>query len=110
MSALSQRRNVIVPFQSSNYYFVGVLTCVLFILRKCDSFRDAVQANIRVGGDSCARAILLGAFYAASHFPLPSECSLWADGDSESNAIPLSWLDKCDDAGIHQILADCKKV
>jgi hypothetical protein len=89
---------------------VGVAICVLYILRKCTNFRDAVYANIRVGGDSCARALLLGAFYTASHYPLSAKVSFWSDNSGDKGAIPLGWLEKCADAEINEVLADCSKV
>lgn len=55
------------------------LPVVFHIARHAENYQPAIQENIRAGGDSCGRAIALGAIMAAA-----------ASRDSES--IPLSWL------------------
>jgi len=55
------------------------LPVVFHIACHATSYRSAVEENIRAGGDSCGRAIALGAIMATV-----------ASGDSES--IPLPWL------------------
>lgn len=55
------------------------LPVVFHIACHATSYRSAVEENIRAGGDSCGRAIALGAIMAAA-----------ASDDSES--IPLPWL------------------
>ncbi|MDT8364415.1 MAG: ADP-ribosylglycohydrolase family protein [Nitrosomonas sp.] len=55
------------------------LPIVFHIARHAENYKSAIQDNIRAGGDSCGRAIALGAIMAIS-----------ASSDSES--IPLSWL------------------
>ncbi|TKB10661.1 ADP-ribosylglycohydrolase family protein [Desulforhopalus sp. IMCC35007] len=46
------------------------------------SYREAVQKNIYAGGDSCGRAILLGALLGAAY------------GVGGEKGIPLEWIDK----------------
>ena len=85
----------------------GVLMCVLYILRKCSSFSDAIESNIAVGGDACARARLIGAFFAAGHYPLPPSKSFWGDSNG---AIPTDWIDKSRDTYIDGVVQDGAKV
>lgn len=60
------------------------LPVIAHIAQHATSYREAVEANIRAGGDSCGRAIMLGAIAAAS-----------AEQHGEASAvIPLSWLAK----------------
>ncbi|MCW5617602.1 MAG: ADP-ribosylglycohydrolase family protein [Nitrosomonas sp.] len=57
---------------------------IVHIVRHATSYQQAVEANIRAGGDSCGRAIMLGAIAAAN-----------AEQQAEVAAtIPLSWLAK----------------
>ncbi|SEM97711.1 ADP-ribosylglycohydrolase family protein [Nitrosomonas marina] len=60
------------------------LPVIAHIARHAENYQQAVEANIRAGGDSCGRAIVLGAVSAA-------QATMQCDGDS---AIPLSWLAK----------------
>ena len=50
------------------------------ILSRADSYRDAVERNIRAGGDSAGRALIVGSLAAAAY------------GVSGANGIPLQWL------------------
>ena len=54
------------------------LPVIFHILQHTQDYRTGIEANIRAGGDSCGRAIMLGAILAA--------------GAGES--IPLSWLSR----------------
>ncbi len=57
---------------------------IVHIARHATSYRQAVEANIRAGGDSCGRAIMLGAIAAAN-----------AEQQAEAaSAIPLPWVAK----------------
>jgi ADP-ribosylglycohydrolase len=60
------------------------LPVIVHIARHATSYRQAVEANIRAGGDSCGRAIMLGAIAAAG---------AEQHGDVAST-IPLLWLAK----------------
>lgn len=58
------------------------LPVIFHIARHAPDYRSAVEANIRAGGDSCGRAIMLGAL-AAAHA---------AQQVGSEPAIPLAWL------------------
>lgn len=60
------------------------LPVIVHILRHATNYQQAVEANIRAGGDSCGRAIMLGAIAAAG-------AELHGDATS---TIPLLWLAK----------------
>ncbi|SER44332.1 ADP-ribosylglycohydrolase [Nitrosomonas sp. Nm51] len=60
------------------------LPVIVHIVNHAESFQQAVEANIRAGGDSCGRAIMLGAISAA-------QAAMQNDVDG---TIPLSWLAK----------------
>lgn len=47
-----------------------------------DSYRTAVRRNIYAGGDSCGRAVLLGAILGAAH------------GIGGEKGVPLEWIEK----------------
>lgn len=47
------------------------------------SYREAIEANIRAGGDNCGRSVMLGAIVAAS------------TAHQDANGMPLEWLAKC---------------
>ena len=57
------------------------LPVIFHIAQHARDYRNAVEANIRAGGDSCGRAILLGALVAANQ-------SL----QNKTEVIPLTWL------------------
>ncbi len=50
------------------------------ILAHSENYRDAVETNILAGGDSCGRAIVIGAVMAAKH------------GIATDKGVPLSWV------------------
>ncbi|MGI9371928.1 MAG: ADP-ribosylglycohydrolase family protein [Hyphomicrobiales bacterium] len=50
------------------------------ILKHSSSYRDAIETNILAGGDSCGRAIVIGAVMAAKY------------GIATENGVPLSWV------------------
>ncbi|MCX7184176.1 MAG: ADP-ribosylglycohydrolase family protein [Nitrosospira sp.] len=58
------------------------LPVVFHIAQHAPDYRSAIEANIRAAGDSCGRAIMLGAIVAAYKAK---------QGDAES-PIPLQWL------------------
>ncbi|WP_297325425.1 ADP-ribosylglycohydrolase family protein [Nitrosomonas sp.] len=57
------------------------LPIIVHIAQHAPDYRTAIEENIRIGGDSCGRAIMLGAIMAAH----TSQCS-------SSNSIPLEWM------------------
>lgn len=58
------------------------LPLIVHIVRHASDYRSAVQENIRIGGDSCGRSIMLGAIMAAYA----------AQQQDHNAAIPLEWL------------------
>lgn len=58
------------------------LPVIFHIAQHATDYRSAVEENIRAGGDSCGRAIMLGAIMAAYH----------TKNDRTKSAIPLAWL------------------
>lgn len=56
------------------------------ILKHSSSYVQAVETNIKAGGDNCGRATMIGAIMAARY------------GLSEQNGIPLEWILKTHDA------------
>lgn len=70
-------------FGSACHVLEGV-PIVAHIALHTNNYRDAIEANIRAGGDSCGRAIMLGAIAAAKAEAL----------NGESTSIPLEWLSK----------------
>lgn len=71
-------------FGSSCHVLEGI-PLMVHILQHADDYRSAVQDNIRVGGDSCGRSIMLGAIMAAQS----------AHQHKIDTAIPLEWLARC---------------
>lgn len=63
------------------------------IMARADDYADAVELNIRAGGDSCGRAIIIGSIMAAA-------CGV--------RDIPLDWILKLD-RGAH-VWAQCRAV
>ncbi len=55
---------------------------IAHIAQHASGYRAAVEENIRIGGDSCGRAIMLGAIMAA--------CTAQSGGQNSS--IPLQWM------------------
>ncbi len=70
-------------FGSACHVLEGV-PVVTHIVLHAESYQHAIEANIRAGGDSCGRAILLGAIVAAHT----------AQKQMDNAAIPLAWLAK----------------
>lgn len=68
-------------FGSSCHVLEG-MPLIAHILQHAHDFRSVVQENIRVGGDSCGRSIMLGAIMA-------SQSAMQSKIDT---AIPLEWL------------------
>lgn len=60
------------------------LPIIAHIAQHATSFQEAIEANIRAGGDSCGRAIMLGAITAAQAENKPDA----------NNGIPFNWLSK----------------
>ncbi len=58
------------------------LPIVFHIAKHAPDYSTAIKANIRAGGDSCGRAIMLGALVAAYQ----------AKQQNLASSIPLSWL------------------
>lgn len=54
---------------------------IAHIARHAPDYRSAIEENIRIGGDSCGRAIMLGAIMAA----------YTAQQDDQTSSIPLEW-------------------
>lgn len=67
---------------------------VIHILRHATSYGDAVERNIRAGGDSAGRAILIGAVMGAVH------------GIEGPRGIPLDWVLRLQDG--RAIWEDCR--
>ncbi|SNX60592.1 ADP-ribosylglycohydrolase [Nitrosomonas ureae] len=55
---------------------------IAHIVRYAPDYRTAIEENIRIGGDSCGRAIMLGAIMAAHAI----------QQDQQSASIPLEWV------------------
>ena len=58
------------------------LPLIFHIVQHASNYRSAIEANIHAGGDSCGRAIMLGAITAAYH----------AEQTASESAIPLAWM------------------
>ncbi len=58
------------------------LPIIAHIAQHTSDYRSAIEANIRAGGDSCGRAIMLGAIIAAQA----------AKQNTLASAIPLTWM------------------
>ena len=57
------------------------LPVIAHIVQHAPNYRTAIEENIRIGGDSCGRAIMLGAIMAA----------YTAQHSEQSFSIPLEW-------------------
>ena len=55
---------------------------VAHIAQYATGYRAAIEENIRIGGDSCGRAIMLGAIMAA----------YTAQSGEQNSSIPLEWM------------------
>jgi ADP-ribosylglycohydrolase len=58
------------------------LPVIFHIAQHAPDYRSAVEANIRASGDSCGRAIMLGAIMASYH----------TKNRRSDSAIPLAWM------------------
>lgn len=58
------------------------LPVIFHIAQHAPDYRSAIEANIRAGGDSCGRAIMLGAIIAAHQ----------AKQAASESIIPLAWM------------------
>ncbi len=67
-------------FGSACHVLEGV-PIIAHIAHSAPDYRTAIEENIRIGGDSCGRAIMLGAIVAAS-----------TAQHQESATIPLEWI------------------
>jgi hypothetical protein len=61
-------------------YLREAVPLVFYLLRNFHSFSEAIRTNIRIGGDSCGRGIILGAILGSLH------------GIGNESGIPLDWL------------------
>jgi hypothetical protein len=61
-------------------YLKEALPLAVCLLKNTTNFTDAVRANIRAGGDSCGRSMMLGAWAGALY------------GLGGAQGVPLSWL------------------
>lgn len=68
-------------FGSACHVIEGIPT-VFHIAQHASDYKTAVKSNIRAGGDSCGRGIILGAIVAAYQ----------AKQENKVSSIPLSWL------------------
>lgn len=67
-------------FGSSCHVLQG-MPIIAHIARHAPDYRTAIEENIRIGGDSCGRAIMLGAIMAA----------YTAQQNDQTSSIPLEW-------------------
>ncbi|SDA20322.1 ADP-ribosylglycohydrolase [Nitrosospira sp. Nsp18] len=58
------------------------LPVIFHIAQRAADYRTAIESNIRAGGDSCGRSIMLGAL-AAAHAAMQNDSAF---------PIPLPWL------------------
>ncbi len=70
-------------FGSACHVLEGI-PIVAHILKHTSNYRETIEANIRASGDSCGRAIMLGAIAAAKA----------EQAGGETSSIPLGWLTK----------------
>jgi ADP-ribosylglycohydrolase len=83
-------------FLASNYVFLmdsASLINVLYLLRKTDSLVTAIHVNSLIGGDSCSRAMVIGAAFGAA-------------GEN----IPDQWVQKCNASVWSEIVEASDKV
>lgn len=69
---------------------------IFHILARSDSFAEASERNIAAGGDSCGRAIAIGAVMGALH------------ETDKDRGIPLNWILALQDGAA--IWADCRRI
>ncbi len=61
-------------------YLKETVPLALCVFRRTTSFRDAINVNIRAGGDSCGRALMLGSWAGALY------------GLGGEKGVPAAWL------------------
>ena len=66
------------------------------ILKNTSTYEDAIETNIKAGGDSAGRGIIIGAVAGGLY------------GISEKPGIPLDWILRTDN--VREILKDCKDI
>lgn len=74
-------------------YLAAAAPVMFHILARSTSYQDAIERNIRAGGDSAGRAILIGAIFGRIH------------GVATEKGIPLSWVLKLQDG--EKVWQDC---
>ncbi len=79
--------------------------CLLYIIRKCEHFEEAIHYNLSIGGDVDLRAPLIGSFYAASVYPFSNGIHSWSNV-----AIPVKWLRMISDEVLDTCLDFSRKV
>ena len=78
------------------------LPLLFHIAHRASSFREAVEANILAGGDSCGRSLMLGALTAAH------DAARLQKEASPVLGIPLSWLSQL--TGIAEIVKQAERI
>lgn len=78
------------------------LPLLFHIAHRASGFREAVEANILAGGDSCGRSLMLGALTAAH------DATRSLKLPSPALGIPLTWLSQL--TGIAQIVHQAERV
>jgi hypothetical protein len=68
---------------------LGTVLCLLFILKSSQTFEEAVQLNLQIGGEVHLRSPLCGAFYSLSTYPLSSHDHHWS-----RQAMPPKWIQR----------------
>ncbi len=63
-------------------HVVEGLPLIFHIAQHASNYRNAIVANIRAGGDSCGRAMMLGAIMAAYQ----------VNGKDKASSIPMTWF------------------
>ena len=72
----------------------GCILTSLYLARKCTSYSDALRTNIRVGGDNCARSLLLGGLF----------------GGAPGAEVPVAWLEELHPDLLNEVAALSEKV
>lgn len=78
------------------------LPLLFHIAHRASGFREAVEANILAGGDSCGRSLMLGALTAAHDAVRSSK------EPSPTLAVPIAWLSQL--TGIAQIVKQAERI
>jgi len=61
------------PTMTTSCALPGAFALPLHFTLTSTNYEEAIRDNIRLGGDNCSRACLLGAYFAASGSPIPPE-------------------------------------